>query len=592
MGKLAKISGPVIVAEGMLGSQINEVVRVGDEELLGEIISLKYDRASIQVYEDTSGLKPGDKIVGTGSPLQVELGPGLLKAVFDGIQRPLDVIQERTGAFIKRGVNIPALDPKRKWEFEATVKKGDTVHPGDIIGTVQETNIEHKILVPPHVKAGKLSSIKSGTYTVRDAVAEVASQEIGLSQKWSVRQPRPSKEKLRFSNPLVTGKRIMDTFFPIAKGGAGAIPGPFGSGKTVNQQDLAKYSDAQVIVYVGCGERGNEMTEVLTEFPKLEDPRTKKPLMERTVLIANTSNMPVAAREASVYTGITLAEYYRDMGYSVALMADSTSRWAEAMREISGRMEEMPGEEGYPAYLGRKLAEFYERAGSVQCLGSPSREGSVTVIGAVSPAGGDISEPVSQGTLRITKVFWALDANLSRRRHYPAINWLKSYSLYDNELSDWYADNVGKDFYPMRAKAMALLQKEEELQNIVQLIGPDALPEKERLVLEATKMIREDFLQQNSFDAQDAYSTPQKQYWMLKTILHFYDKANDALALEMPLDKIMSVKAREQIPSLKRVPDADIQTTCLSIQKELDAALTPHAHATPEHKAKLGAKSV
>ncbi len=586
MGKLAKISGPVIVAEGMLGAQINEVVKVGDEELLGEIIALKYDRASIQVYEDTSGLKPGDKVTGTGAPLQVELGPGLLKAVFDGIQRPLDVIQDRTGAFIKRGVNIPALDPKRKWEFEATLKKGDAVHPGDIIGTVQETNIEHKILVPPHAKAGKLTSIKSGTYTVRDAVAEIGTHEIGLSQKWSVRAPRPTHEKLRFSNPLVTGKRIMDTFFPIAKGGAGAIPGPFGSGKTVNQQDLAKYSDAQVIVYIGCGERGNEMTEVLTEFPKLEDPRTKKPLMERTVLIANTSNMPVAAREASVYTGITLAEYYRDMGYSVALMADSTSRWAEAMREISGRMEEMPGEEGYPAYLGRKLAEFYERAGKVQCLGSPSREGSVTVIGAVSPAGGDISEPVSQGTLRITKVFWALDANLSRRRHYPAINWLKSYSLYDNELSDWYADNVGKDFYPMRSKAMGLLQKEEELQNIVQLIGPDALPEKERLVLEATKMIREDFLQQNSFDPQDAYSTPQKQYWMLKTILHFYDKANDALALEMPLDKIMSVKAREQIPSLKRVPDADIQKTCLSIQKELDAALTPHAHAAAEHKAK------
>ncbi|MBI2445879.1 V-type ATP synthase subunit A [Candidatus Micrarchaeota archaeon] len=585
MGKLAKISGPVIVAEGMLGAQINEVVKVGDEELLGEIISLKYDRASIQVYEDTSGLKPGDTIVGTGAPLQVELGPGLLKAVFDGIQRPLDVIQARTGAFIHRGVNIPALDPKAKWEFQAVVKKGDTVHPGDILGTVQETNIEHKILVPPHFKAGKLLAIKSGTYTVRDAIGQVGSSDLFLSQKWSVRAPRPTKEKLRFSSPLVTGKRIMDTFFPIAKGGAGAIPGPFGSGKTVNQQDLAKYSDAQVIVYIGCGERGNEMTEVLTEFPKLEDPRTKKPLMERTVLIANTSNMPVAAREASVYTGITLAEYYRDMGYSVALMADSTSRWAEAMREISGRMEEMPGEEGYPAYLGRKLAEFYERAGNVQCLGSPSREGSVTVIGAVSPAGGDISEPVSQGTLRITKVFWALDANLSRRRHYPAINWLKSYSLYDNELADWYAEHVGKDFYPMRSKAMGLLQKEEELQNIVQLIGPDALPEKERLVLEATKMIREDFLQQNSFDPQDAYATPQKQYWMLKTILHFYDKANDALAVEMPLDKIMSVKAREQIPQLKRVPDADIKKTCEHIQKELDAALTPHAHATPVHKA-------
>ncbi|MBI5226849.1 V-type ATP synthase subunit A [Candidatus Micrarchaeota archaeon] len=591
MGKLSKISGPVIVAEDMLGAQINEVVKVGDEELLGEIIALKYDKASIQVYEDTAGLKPGDKIVGTGAPLQVELGPGLLKGVFDGIQRPLDVIMQRTGAFIHRGVNIPALDVKAKWEFQALAKKGDTVHPGDVLGTVQETNIVHQILVPPYVKSGKLGSFKSGTYTVRDTIGEIGGTNVGLSQMWSVRSPRPSKEKLRFSTPLVTGKRIMDTFFPIAKGGAGAIPGPFGSGKTVNQQDLAKYSDAQIIIYVGCGERGNEMTEVLTEFPKLEDPRTKKPLMERTVLIANTSNMPVAAREASVYTGITLAEYYRDMGYSVALMADSTSRWAEAMREISGRMEEMPGEEGYPAYLGRKLAEFYERAGSVQCLGSPNREGSVTVIGAVSPAGGDISEPVSQGTLRITKVFWALDANLSRRRHYPAINWLKSYSLYDNELADWYADNVAKDFYPMRAFAMGLLQKEEELQNIVQLIGPDALPEKERLVLEATKMIREDFLQQNSFDPQDAYATPAKQYWMLKTILHFFDKANDALALEMPLDKIMSAKGREQIPGLKRVPDADIKKSCEAIQKDLDAALTPHGHGKAHaeessHKAK------
>ncbi|MBI4361306.1 V-type ATP synthase subunit A [Candidatus Micrarchaeota archaeon] len=573
MGKLAKISGPVIVAEGMSGSQMNEVVKVGDQELLGEIISLKYDRASIQVYEDTSGLKPGDAVVGTGAPLQVELGPGLLKAVFDGIQRPLDVIQEKTGAFIQRGVNIPALDIKKKWEFEAMAKKGDAVGPGDVLGTVQETNITHQILVPPMVKAGTLSWIKSGKYTVREGVAHIGKTEVGLSHLWSVRKPRPVKEKLRFANPLVTGKRIIDTFFPMAKGGAGAIPGPFGSGKTVNQQDLAKYSDAQIIVYIGCGERGNEMTEVLTEFPQLEDPKTKKPLMERTVLIANTSNMPVAAREASVYTGITLAEYYRDMGYSVALMADSTSRWAEAMREISGRMEEMPGEEGYPAYLGRKLAEFYERAGKVQCLGSPDREGSVTVVGAVSPAGGDISEPVSQGTLRITKVFWALDANLSRRRHYPAINWLKSYSLYDGELEDWYAQNVAKEFYPLRAKAMNLLQKEEELQNIVQLIGPDALPDKERLVLEATKMIREDFLQQNSFDPDDAYTSPQKQYWMIKTILHYYDKANDALATDVSLEKILSAKAREEISKLKRIPEKQVKTTCEQIQKDFEHAL-------------------
>lgn len=1103
MGKLAKISGPVIVAEGMAGAQMNEVVKVGDEELLGEIISLKYDRASIQVYEDTSGLKPGDKVTGTGAPLQVELGPGLLKAVFDGIQRPLNVIQEKTGAFIQRGVNISALDTQKKWEFEAVAKKGDDVFPGDVLGVVQETNITHQILVPPMVKPGTLTWIKSGKYTVRDGIAHVGKTEVGLSHLWSVRKPRPVKEKMRFSNPLVTGKRIIDTFFPMAKGGAGAIPGPFGSGKcvsgdtpvllqngelkpiqslfeeakanpknvsrknvfeetialaepinvfsyhqnqiqatqthllykgksdamikirtrsgktaivtpvhklfkvqsdgsmeetpagqlrtgdflavprrlpsvpasefnvyelqglrvedetvrseisrilknriqeqgkqktavelglttgevkrlayhemlptlrhvktvyeyynlprpqpkelrgsrrgnttripdmsvelaeffgffaaegyirgsattvftnadeavlnrfsslcktlfgvdgkierrqgktpnvlvtssvlvtllkhvglggnapqkripamvlaadtscvsaflkafylgdgsfsqgeiefataserlasglsyalarlgiastlnhrviqnktyyrvfvrgkpnldkiahafgaaepktkrildyvsqtrtdytatdivplaptcirawyqaagkpykalkeggveihnyignnermsvtafnafvntvavqtdaataqhmlnvqdtlqwiacdeitsievlpgphdvydvslpgienwvggnqpmllhnTVNQQDLAKYSDAQVIVYIGCGERGNEMTEVLTEFPQLEDPKTKKPLMERTVLIANTSNMPVAAREASVYTGITLAEYYRDMGYSVALMADSTSRWAEAMREISGRMEEMPGEEGYPAYLGRKLAEFYERAGKVQCLGSPDREGSVTVVGAVSPAGGDISEPVSQGTLRITKVFWALDANLSRRRHYPAINWLKSYSLYDGELEDWYSEHVAKEFYPLRAKAMNLLQKEEELQNIVQLIGPDALPDKERLVLEATKMIREDFLQQNSFDADDAYTSPQKQYWMLKTILHYYDKSNDALATDVPLEKILSAKAREEISKLKRVPEKQVEKTCKQIQKDFEHAL-------------------
>ncbi len=574
MGKLAKISGPVIVAEDMRGAQMNEVVKVGQEELLGEIISLKYDRASIQVYEDTSGLRPGDKITGTGAPLQVELGPGLLTSVYDGIQRPLDVIQQKTGAFIQRGVNIPALDIKKKWEFQASVKKGDSVQPGDVLGLVQETsNIQHKILVPPNVKPGKIMSIKSGRYTVRDGVAVIDKHEVGLSHLWSVRTSRPVHEKLRFSNPLVTGKRIIDTFFPMAKGGAGAIPGPFGSGKTVNQQDLAKYSDAQVIVYIGCGERGNEMTEVLTEFPRLEDPKTKKPLMERTVLIANTSNMPVAAREASVYTGITLAEYYRDMGYSVALMADSTSRWAEAMREISGRMEEMPGEEGYPAYLTRKLAEFYERAGKVQCLGSDGREGSVTVVGAVSPPGGDISEPVSQGTLRITKVFWALDANLSRRRHYPAINWLKSYSLYDGELEDWYGEKVAKDFYPLRAKAMGLLQKEEELQNIVQLIGPDALPEKERLVLETAKMLREDFLQQNSFDAEDAYTSPQKQYWMLKAILAFYDKANDALSVDVTLDRILGAKTREDIAKLKRVPEKQVESACEKIQKDLEHAL-------------------
>ncbi len=572
MGKLAKISGPVIIAEDMRGAQINEVVKVGDEELLGEIISLKNDRASIQVYEDTSGLKPGDKIVGTGAPLQVELGPGLLKGVFDGIQRPLEVIMQQSGAFITRGVKANALDRKKKWEFQPKVKKGTEVRPGDVLGFVQETNILHKVLLPPGAKAGKVTSIEDGKFTVTQDVAEVAGQSIKMMHSWSVRLPRPFREKLRFGPPLVTGKRIMDTFFPMAKGGAGAIPGPFGSGKTVNQSDLAKYSDADVIVYIGCGERGNEMTEVLTQFPALQDPRTGKPLMERTILVANTSNMPVAAREASVYTGITLAEYYRDMGYDVALMADSTSRWAEAMREISGRMEEMPGEEGYPAYLSRKLAEFYERAGRVNCLGSDSkREGSVTVVGAVSPAGGDISEPVSQGTLRITKVFWALDANLSRRRHYPAINWLKSYSLYGGELEEWYEKNVAADFYPLRAKAMTLLQKEAELQNIVQLIGPDALPDKERLVLEVTKMLREDFLQQNSYDEVDSYTSPKKQYGMLKTILHFYDKADASLGMDVALDRIVSSKEKQDISKLKILKESDFEKENNRINKSIEA---------------------
>lgn len=751
MGKLSKISGPLVVAEEMQGAQINEVVRVGEDELMGEIISLKYDKASIQVYEETSGLKPGEKVVGTGYPLVVELGPGLLGSVFDGIQRPLNKILEDTKTpFLQRGAQTPALDREKRWSFEPKAKKGEAVKEGDVLGVVKEGDFFHKILVPVGM-SGNVTKIDSGSFKVTDNVAEIDGKKVGMMQKWPVRAPRKFKEKMRIEPPVITGKRIVDTLFPIAKGGTGAIPGPFGSGKcvsgetpvlmrdgstmsirrlfeeskkngriiekttrdelieaptpiqlwsningkivptqtrfiyrdksdallristaggrmvevtpihklfvwsgksltelaasklcvgdkiasakiemlavsagivaqgqlslqlisdsivsiekiagphdvfdvvlpkienfvggfggiilhnTVNQTDFAKYADADIIVYVGCGERGNEMTEVLTEFPKLIDPKTKKPLMNRTVLIANTSNMPVAAREASIYTGITIAEYYRDMGYDVALMADSTSRWAEALREISGRMEEMPGEEGYPAYLGKKLAEFYERSGRVKCLGNGDRVGSITVIGAISPAGGDISEPVSQGTLRITKVFWALDANLARRRHYPAINWLKSYSLYNEDLQDWYLKNVSQEFYELKGRTMSLLQKEAELQNIVQLIGPDALPDKERMVLEATKMIREDFLQQNSFDEVDVYSPLKKQYLMLKTILHFYDKASDALAVEVPLDSIVNAKEKKTISQLKNMKMEEVEKACSEVMKSLDKAFS------------------
>ncbi len=575
MGKLKKISGPVVTAELMSGSQINEVVTVGKEKLMGEIISLKGADAAIQVYEDTTGLKPGEPVESTGNSLSVELGPGLLSGVFDGIQRPLSVLSE-SGSFIQRGVSINSLDRKKKWDFLPIMKAGASVSAGDVIGTVKEFDVEHRIMVPAKV-IGKIDEIKSGKFTIEDTIATIKDKsgktvKIAMLQRWPVRIPRPVKEKRRIELPLLTGTRIIDTFFPLAKGGASAIPGPFGSGKTVAQTSLAKFCNAKIIVYIGCGERGNEMTEVLTEFPKLTDPHSGKPLMNRTVLIANTSNMPVAAREASIYTGITIAEYYRDMGYDVALMADSTSRWAEAMREISGRMEEMPGEEGYPAYLTRKLAEFYERTGRTTCLSTNGdRIGSVTAVGAVSPAGGDISEPVSQGTLRVTKVFWALDAALARRRHYPAINWLKSYSLYHDDLEQWYDENVAEDFYDLKNRAMQLLQKESELQNIVQLIGPDALPDKERLVLEATKMIREDFLQQNAYDSIDAQSTLTKQYHMLKTILHFYDKAAAALSLEMPFDVIVNAPEKQRISQMKRVVEADVEKTCKTITAEIDA---------------------
>ncbi len=570
---LSKISGPVVEAANIRGAQINELVKVGDLQLLGEIVALKNDRASIQVYEDTNGLRPGEKVVRTNAPLSVELGPGLLTGIFDGIQRPLEAIRDKAGDFIPSGVAVPALDRKKKWRFEPKVKKGQKVKAGDVLGTVQEFDIEHRIMVPYGVE-GEVKDIEEGDFTVVEPIAMVGKTEVTMMQKWGVRSPRKYNEKLRIEPPLITGKRIVDTFFPIAKGGVAAIPGPFGSGKTVTQQDLAKYSDADIIVYVGCGERGNEMTDVLVEFPKLIDPKYKKPLMNRTVLIANTSNMPVAAREASIYTGITIAEYYRDMGYDVALMADSTSRWAEAMREISGRMEEMPGEEGYPAYLAKRLAEFYERAGRVRCLGTKDNFGSISVIGAVSPPGGDISEPVSQATLRVTKVFWALDADLSRRRHYPAINWLKSYSLYLDDLEKWYLENVSSDFYELRGRAMALLQKESELQNIVQLIGPDALPERERLVLDVTKILREDFLQQNSYEEIDAYSSLKKQHLMLKTVLMFYDKASAALTLEVPLERILKAKERNQIAGLKRLKDDEVIRTVNEITKGLETAFT------------------
>ncbi len=758
MGKLIKISGPVVVADGMHGAQINEVVKVGKEELNGEVIALEGEKATIQVYEETTGLRPGEEVSGTGLSLSVELGPGLLSSVFDGIQRPLDKIRQESGDFIARGISINALDRKKEWEFHAKAKKGQKVQEGDVLGIVKEFNLDHKILVPKGVN-GIVASIKSGKFAIEDVVAEVGKHKVSMMQKWPVRIPRLFAEKLVLDEPLVTGKRILDTLFPVAKGGAAAIPGPFGSGKcvtgetpvylangrtitmgqifetarrgrkiatefkeeyfyelvnpikvlskkadelveincryffrgksnkilriklatgkfvevtpihklfqvesgvvdeveaqnlqlgdliisianlqsqnmyvmhsneqlqlnklghsvfasdkiveieevsgdfevfdlvvpethnfvggfngptllhnTVNQTDLAKYSDADVIVYVGCGERGNEMTEVLVTFPKLIDPRNKQPLMQRTVLVANTSNMPVAAREASIYTGITIAEYYRDMGYHVALMADSTSRWAEAMREISGRMEEMPGEEGYPAYLAKKLAEFYERAGKVKCLGSDKRVGSVTVVGAVSPAGGDISEPVSQSTLRVTKVFWALDSALSRRRHFPAINWLKSYSLYVEDLSSWYAEKVDSNFERQRSTAMGLLQKEAELQNIVQLVGPDALPEKERIVLDVAKMLREDFLQQNSFDEVDAYSTPKKQFAILKAILTYYEKATSALDLEVSFEKIVSMPEKQRIAKLKNLKEgADFEKEVKEVIHSLEKAFS------------------
>ncbi len=578
MGKIIKIAGPVVVAEGMRGSMMYEVVRVGEERLMGEIIELEGDKATIQVYEETAGLKPGEPVKGTGAQLSVELGPGILKQMYDGVQRPLEVIRDETGTFIKRGVDVPSLDREKKWDFTPLVKKGDRVVEGDFLGEVPETElIMHKIMVPPGISGEVVEIAKEGKYTVEETIAVIKTaegkKEVKLMQRWPVRRGRPFKEKLDPSEPLLSGQRIIDTFFPVAKGGTASIPGPFGAGKTVMGHQLAKWSDAHVFIYIGCGERGNEMTEVLEEFPHLEDPKTGKPLMERTVLIANTSNMPVAARDASVYTGITLGEYYRDMGYSVALMADSTSRWAEAMREISGRLEEMPGEEGYPAYLASRLANFYERAGRVITLGSNERIGSLTVIGAVSPPGGDFSEPVTQNTLRITKVFWALDASLADRRHFPAINWLRSYSLYLDSISTWWKDNVGENWLELRNKAMALLQKEAELQEIVQLVGPDALPEKERIVLEGARVIREDFLQQNAFHDVDTYCSASKQYKMLEVMLEFYDLANDAVSRGVAAKEIAELEVKDDIARLKYVPEEKVDEAIAEIRSKMKAQI-------------------
>ena len=562
-GEIYRVAGPVVTIRG-IRPKMYDVVHVGHEGLMGEVIRIQGDKATVQVYEDTSGIRPGEPVVNTGMSLSVELGPGLLESIYDGIQRPLMVLQEKMGDFIQRGVTANGLDRERVWEFKPLAKNGDSVKGGDVLGLVQETeNIEHKIMVPPAV-SGTISEIKSGSFKVDETICVLASgTEISMMQKWPVRKPRPVGKKLMPNRPLITGQRILDGLFPVAKGGTAAIPGPFGSGKTVTQQQLAKWSDTDIVVYIGCGERGNEMADVLNEFPELQDPKTGRPLMERTVLIANTSNMPVAAREASVYTGITIAEYYRDMGYDVSLMADSTSRWAEAMREISSRLEEMPGEEGYPAYLSARLSEFYERAGYVRTL--EGQEGSITVIGAVSPPGGDFSEPVTQNTLRIVKVFWALDAKLAQRRHFPSINWLTSYSLYTQGLADWFSENVAPDWVPLRDHAMDLLQQEAELQEIVQLVGSDALPEDQQIVLEISRMIREYFLQQNAFHPVDTYCPFDKQYKLLKAISKYGEMATAALEAGIPMKDILSVESKDELAKVKFEED---------FQSALDAVMT------------------
>ena len=556
-GTISRVSGPVIIAKGMKGSRMYDVVNVGTEALRGEIIRLEGDEAIIQVYEDTTGLTLGETVENTGIPLSVELGPGLLSSIYDGVQRPLPVLLLKSGDFIGRGITAPGLDRSKKWEFVPQVKTGDELSPGDIIGTVAEFQFEHRILVPPKV-SGKVTEIRAGTFTVDEIVCTLdASVKLTMMHTWPVRIPRPHKKKLDPVLPLITGQRVFDCMFPVTKGGTAMIPGGFGTGKTVSEQTLAKWSDTQIVVYIGCGERGNEMTDVLAEFPELIDPRTKLPLIQRTVLIANTSNMPVAAREASIYTGITIAEYFRDMGYDVALMADSTSRWGEALREVSGRLEEMPGEEGYPAYLATRLAAFYERAGRVTCLGNGERTGSVTVVGAVSPPGGDFSEPITQNTLRVVGTFWALDTNLAYRRHFPSVNWIKSYSLYLDSIAEWYSRTIAPDWRELRDKAMYLLQKEVELQEIVQLVGPDALPDSEKAILEVTRMIREDFLQQSAYSDTDSFCPIEKQYLMLKVIMSYYEQVNLAMNRGISLRQIQALPLRVAIGRMKEAGDLD-----------------------------------
>ena len=572
-GTIVKVSGPLVIAEGMRDANMFDVCRVSDKRLIGEIIEMHGDRASIQVYEETSGLGTGEKVESTGEPLSVELGPGLIGSIFDGIQRPLDDIMKICGNNLDRGVEVSALKRDKKWNFVATVQVGDKVESGDIIGTVKETeSVLHKIMVPNGV-FGTVKSIDGGEHTIDDTVCVIdtpkGERNLTLSQRWPVRRGRPYAKKLSPDKPLITGQRVIDTMFPIAKGGVAAIPGPFGSGKTVTQHQLAKWAEADIVVYIGCGERGNEMTDVLNEFPELIDPHTGRSLMERTVLIANTSDMPVAAREASIYTGITIAEYFRDMGYSVALMADSTSRWAEALREMSGRLEEMPGEEGYPAYLGSRLAQFYERAGRVISLGSEGREGALSAIGAVSPPGGDISEPVSQATLRIVKVFWGLDANLAYKRHFPAINWLTSYSLYLDLLEKWYSENVSEDWMKLRGRMMAILQNEAELEEIVKLVGMDALSPTDRLKMETARSIREDFLHQLAFHEVDTYTSLEKQLDMMKLILAYYDICSEALDKGADIEKLAALAVREKIGRFKYIKEDDIKVEFENIMQQL-----------------------
>ena len=573
-GTIKKVAGPLVIAEGMRDANMFDVVRVSRQRLIGEIIEIHGDEASIQVYEETSGLGPGEPVESMDVPMSVELGPGLITSIYDGIQRPLDDIMKISGNNLKRGVEVASLKRDKKWEFVPVAKVGDEVEAGDVLGTVQETIVvQQKIMVPYGVK-GTVKEIKAGTFTVEEVVAVIATEkgdkELTMMQRWPVRKGRPYQKKLPPVKPLVTGQRVIDTFFPIAKGGVAAVPGPFGSGKTVIQHQLAKWAEADIVVYIGCGERGNEMTDVLNEFPELKDPKTGQSLMERTVLIANTSDMPVAAREASIYTGITIAEYFRDMGYSVALMADSTSRWAEALREMSGRLEEMPGEEGYPAYLGSRLAQFYERAGHVVSLGKEGREGALSVIGAVSPPGGDISEPVSQATLRIVKVFWGLDSALAYKRHFPAINWLTSYSLYVDNMANWFNDEVAADWMEDRQKMMTILQEEAELNEIVQMVGMDALSPTDRLKMEAARSIREDFLHQNSFHEIDTYTPLRKQYLMMKLVLAFYEKSVDALNKGADMNALIAMPVREKIGRYKYTTDTDIESEYKNVEEELD----------------------